>query len=405
MSNCCANSFYSTVYATPDCAVDCLSAATPGAIFVGSTGRIYILTGEDPCNLSHWYVQGACCLSFTNLSDNYIVCCNEDVILTSLDNSVVITVSELGIDLSANLGDITPTYTFIDSDSNSFNLSDGDSILITGDNGVKVSIVAEDEIVISGNTYSGVGAPVSNPDHEDFANYYLDTSVNELYAWNPIAIEWAKVGNKFTAIDEQPDSIPTTPTIASPPSNPIPNDIHMVVYADGFVLWIYNEGTWVEFATYIQPVSLPVANFSYTAYALSADVDGGSSTSTQAGVTLEYEWTGSGPGVVTFDTPTASDAEVTVTVPGIYTIVLTVTDSNGFVDVHSERFRIEAKEYCDVRFEIPDIAFVDPSVPLESEVETWIASNGPFNVHTILYSVGEGTDANPDHVWHYTCEE
>jgi hypothetical protein len=36
MANCCSNSFYSETLNAPDCSIDCLSAATPGAIFVGS---------------------------------------------------------------------------------------------------------------------------------------------------------------------------------------------------------------------------------------------------------------------------------------------------------------------------------------------------------------------------------
>lgn len=405
MSNCCANSFYSTVYATPDCAVECLSAATPGAVFVGSTGRIYILTGEDPCNLSHWHTQGECCLSFTDLSDNYIVCCNEDVVFTSLDSSVSISMLETGIDFSVSVEDILPTYTFTDSEDNLLSLLDGVPVLFSGENGITVSIPADDEVLISGNTYSSASAPISNPDNEAVSNFHFDSTANQLYVWNPTSLAWFKIGNKFTAVDAQPDEIPGVLVIDSPPTSPIENDVHMVTYSNGYALWIYTSGTWSELAVYEQSVSLPVANFSYTTEAMGADLDGRSSTSTQAGVTLSYQWSGTGPGTLTFGTATEATTTLSVDAEGVYTVTLTVTDSNGFVDAHTEIFRIHPQEYCDVSFAIPDIAFADPSTPLESEVEAWVTANGPFNLHTLLYSVGDGTVSNPDHVWFYVCDE
>lgn len=97
---CCQSNFSSDVYNVPNCLINCLNTAEPGATFVGANGSVWILTGVDPCNTAHWKPQGACCLRFSNSESFLDVCCNEVVNLGSEDNSVIITITEDGIDFS-----------------------------------------------------------------------------------------------------------------------------------------------------------------------------------------------------------------------------------------------------------------------------------------------------------------
>jgi hypothetical protein len=341
MANCCANSFYSDSLDAPDCSIDCIETATPGAIFVGASGDIYILTGEDPCVLLNWTPQANCCLTFTNLTDSVTVCCNEELILTSSDDSITITFDEDdGLDFVVNF-----SFTLLDDYAGTFDIINGETITLSDQNGIVVEVVSDGVFMFSGNSYSSAGTPVATPTHASMINYNFDTTNNVLYVWKPSAVAWVRI-------------------------NYLP---------------------------------LPVALFSYTKGGLDAVLNGTGSTSTQNGTTITYQWTGSGPAGVVFGTATASTTTATFTVPGEYTITLTVTDSNGASKAYSQILDIEPKDKCDVEFEIPDIAFVDPSNPTDAEVNTWITANGPFNNHTILYSIGDGSITSPDFIWHYTC--
>lgn len=341
MANCCSNSFYSDTLNAPDCSIECLSTANPGAIFVGSTGEIYILTGDDPCILSNWKAQAECCLSFTNLTDSVVICCNEELILQSSDGSIDIAIDDItGIDFKSNF-----SITFTDDYSNEFELANDTIITLSDNAGIVVEIISDGNYRISGNSYFGAGTPGITPTHQTIANYYFDTTNNIVYVWKPGANVWVRINY----------------------------------------------------------LSSPVALFSYTKDGLTASLNGTGSTSTQIGTTLAYQWTGSGPAPVVFGTPTANSTTATFTVPGDYVIILTVTDSNGTTKAFTQTIDIEPKSKCDVRFEIPDIAFADPSDPLDSEVNTWITANGPFNNYTILYNIGTGSATSPQFVWMHTC--
>lgn len=109
---CCQSNFSSDIFNLPSCAVNCLSTAQPGAVFVGADGSIWILTGDDPCNTADWKTQGSCCLRFVSGAGFDDICCNEVVNLTSDDNSVTITVTPAGIDFSVNVGTPLPVALF-----------------------------------------------------------------------------------------------------------------------------------------------------------------------------------------------------------------------------------------------------------------------------------------------------
>jgi hypothetical protein len=97
---CCQSNFTSDIYNIPNCAVACLSAAQPGATFVGADGSVWILTGDDPCNTADWQTQGNCCLRFSSGSGFTDICCNEIVNFTSADGSVTVTITDGVIDFS-----------------------------------------------------------------------------------------------------------------------------------------------------------------------------------------------------------------------------------------------------------------------------------------------------------------
>lgn len=341
MANCCSNSFFSDTLDAPDCSIDCLSAANPGAIFVGANGDIYILIGDDPCSLSNWKPQASCCLNFTNLTDNITICCNEELIIRSSDNSIDVVIDEMsGIDLKSNF-----SITFTDDYSNEFELANDSIITLSDASGVHVEIVEDGHYLITGNSYFGSGAPSSPPSFTTMTNFYFDTTNNVLYVWKTGANVWIRINY----------------------------------------------------------LSSPVSLFSYTKGALSLALNGSGSTSTQVGTTITYQWIGTGPSTVVFSAATSAITNATVTVPGDYVITLTVTDSNGNTKAFSQTINIEPKARCDVKFEIPSGAFLDPDSPLDSEVNTWIAANGPFNNHTILYTIGSGTATSPQFIWIYTC--
>lgn len=342
MANCCSNSFYSNSFNAPDCSIDCLDSATPGAIFVGASGEVYILTGDDPCTLSNWKLQSECCLTFTNLSDSITICCNEELVFTSSDDSILIEIDSLtGIDFKSNV-----SITFTDDYTNEFDAVNGTVINLSDANGVVVEIISDGNYKISGNTYSGGGVPGALvPTHSGMSNFYFDTVNNVLYVWKTSTSTWVRVNY----------------------------------------------------------LSLPVAMFSYTTNALTATFNGSGSTSTQQGTAITYQWTGSGPGAVVFAAPTASTTSATFSQAGTYVITLTVTDANSNAKAYTETILIEPKARCAVKYEIPDSAFLDPDNPLDSEVTTWITANGPFNNHTYLYNIGDGSVISPDFVWIYTC--
>jgi len=340
MANCCSNSFYSATLNTPDCSIECLSLATPGAIFVGANGDIFILTGTDPCNLTHWFESGSCCINFATLTESLSVCCNEEISLTSSDGSIGIDIITGGIDFVSDF-----VFSFSDDYTDEFDVTHTSDVRLSDANGVTVEITSPGVFQISGNSYSGSIAPAFTPDHSTIINFYYNTATNQLYAWDSVESAWI-------LLTHQP---------------------------------------------------LPVAIYTFTKSAMAASFDGNASTSTQVGTTLTYLWSGSGPAAVVFATPTAITTTATFTVDGSYVITLTVTDSNGAVKAYSETILIEPKDRCDIKFEIPGIAFVDPDNPTESEVNTWITANGPFNNGTLLYYVGGGDSLSPDFIWYYTC--
>lgn len=97
---CCTSAFSSATSNTPTCTVACLSTAEKGSTFIGADGSIWVLTGDDPCDVSSWKSQD-CCIRFVNpttgLTDR---CCGDILTLISSNNSVVITVTEGQVDFT-----------------------------------------------------------------------------------------------------------------------------------------------------------------------------------------------------------------------------------------------------------------------------------------------------------------
>jgi len=144
---------------------------------------------------------------------------------------------------------------------------------------------------------------------------------------------------------------------------------------------------------------LPVALFYYGLVPMGGTLNGNPSTSTQQNVTLTHAWTATGPGVMTFSSPTSPNPTFTVSQPGEYVVTLTVTDSNGATNTFQQTFCVLASDECDKYFEMEDTAFVDPTNPTDAEVGAWVVANGPFNCGSAFW-IG-GTSTSPDFLWEY----
>ena len=113
---CCVSNFSSDVLNVPDCALACLSTAEPGAIFVGADGSIWILTGDDPCNVGDWTQNNNdCCFRIVGMTGLVDICCNESVTFDSPDDTINIDVVGTTIQFTSKIGTPIPVakYTYI----------------------------------------------------------------------------------------------------------------------------------------------------------------------------------------------------------------------------------------------------------------------------------------------------
>lgn len=180
---CCLNTFYSTEYLTPNCLIECLSSATPGATFVNANGEVFTLIAEDPCNLANWVSASSACIEFTNLTDSITVCENEQ-------------------------------------------------IEINGSNGILVDLSIDNKIILVGNSLFGVVAPTATPVNDTELNYYYNTVTKEFYIWNPTGALWEKVIYTPTKVE-----IPSSAFIN--PLTPLDSEVVSWVTANG----PFNTGT------------------------------------------------------------------------------------------------------------------------------------------------------------------
>lgn len=396
MSTCCENSYYSTEYTAPDCNIECLSGATPGAIFVGSTGDIYVLAQEDPCELGSWKPFADCCISFTNLEDDYVVCCSEDVVMTSLNGTVTIVTSPTGIDFAADV-----EITIKDAQGDEVVLSHESVLTLLGENGITVNVSGQ-QVMFTGNATMGASLPSGTPTPSNYLHFYYNTTNKALYVWNGTA--WIKSTTLIT-VNQIAGNVPTTPTATSAPANPGTGDIYYVQYDSGHVIWVYNGTIWQIKARFDEPVPLPVANIAYIQRDNIVELNGTNSTSTQEGVTIStYLWTSNAPGDVVFVNPNIANTSATIDYGSDVRITLRVTDSNGKIGEDYVLIKTNNRAECDIKLAIPSGAFAVPTAPTDTEVNAYIATLNPQpNNRTIFYLTGSGTVTSPDFVWIYTC--
>ena len=125
-------------------------------------------------------------------------------------------------------------------------------------------------------------------------------------------------------------------------------------------------------------------------------------TSTQADVTIvNRTWSANGPGNVTISPQGDCNPTLTFSEPGVYTVGLQITDSNGNTSYIEKTFCVNAQGPCSSYFVLPNSAFANVNNPLDSEVSTWLSNNGPYNNGTIF--VFGGTTNNPAYVWQTAC--
>lgn len=307
--SCCTNSFSSTTENSPSCNVAGLAGAETGAIFVGATGTIYIMTGTDPCNNADWESQDLPdCEFFIN---GVTMNCGSTLTFTSADGSILITTLGNTVNFVANSA---ANFIFQDEYGANFTANDGDTITLRDANGVVVEVTATG-YTISGNSYSGAGAPVLVPTHSTIVNSYFDTTNNQLYEWNPNTNTWQAVGGSFTIQDDSgsTDTISSGNTLSVLGANGVNTDITAVD-----TITIYGNTTSSAAVPVAAPLDQTQANFHYN-------------TATETlyvwnPVTLAWD-TGSDNEVVTYSaaTPVAAPADPTITNINVNTTDCTLT--------------------------------------------------------------------------------
>jgi len=128
------------------------------------------------------------------------------------------------------------------------------------------------------------------------------------------------------------------------------------------------------------PNPLPVASFTRTSkIGLTAAYSAVSSSGTQDGNPVTYDWAAGGPGTVTFGTPTGSVTTVVFGAPGQYTINMQVTDANGNSASHSQTINVARL----LEVGSPDESANDYLATVTAAL-AWLAANDPTNSYEII---------------------
>ena len=227
--------------ATINLADPCVCNANIGSTLVTSTGAIYVrTTASNPCALTDWTLSTGginnitLADAFTNTQPlvtndtiTFIGQNGADVKVSATDTVTVDGLFKFGAGAPvANPTITTQTNSYYDctnnqlyiwcptsgawNTANSFTLSDGtttqqikggDTLTVTGTNGVKATVSATDTLTINGLTTFSAVAPVAAPTVTTEVNFHLDTANNQLYQWNPTSATWNKVGAPFSITD------------------------------------------------------------------------------------------------------------------------------------------------------------------------------------------------------------
>lgn len=127
----------------------CVCHAYIGAVFVGTTNRIFIRVDEsDPCSADDW-------LEITNA------------------DSTAFTFAYVG-------------------DTGVKVVNNQDTLILNGINGFTVSI-AGSTFTMDGHLYSSNSAPVSPPIEAQYLSMHINTTNNNIYAWNPTLQQWVLI--------------------------------------------------------------------------------------------------------------------------------------------------------------------------------------------------------------------
>jgi len=142
---------------TPDVAelTGCVCNAYIGAIFVGTTDRIFVrIDNTIPCDNGDW-------VELTNIGGGY-------------------------------------TFTFIDDVAASKIVNDGDTLTFNGLNGNTVTITGGNTININGHYYTSTSNPSGTPIEPTQVSFHLNTATNAVYIWNPSSTAWILVSKAET---------------------------------------------------------------------------------------------------------------------------------------------------------------------------------------------------------------
>lgn len=218
--------------------------------------------------------------------------------------------------------------------TNTETVSDTQTLTFIGQNGISAVVSPVDTVTFDGLTTENIVAPVAAPAVPTQPNLWYNRLTNILYIWDTVALVWKVLINGAAGT-------------GSP---------------------------------------LPVASFQLTKRALTASLDASSSTSTQVGITLTYQWTSTPAVGVVFSNPVGVTTDVTFPSPGLYTITLTVTDTLLSTESISHVVAV------DRILHVKGLGIDEAGFETLQAASTWIQTNDLANAHLYTIKIWSLTD-------------
>lgn len=146
---------------TPDINDVCVCNAYIGALFVGTTNRIFTRVDEsDPCNVNDW----------------------------------------IELDQSAGY-----SYSILADDTNTKVVASGNTLTFDGINGLSTTI-SGNTVAFNGHLYATTANPSSAPSQPSQMSLHLNVLTNGLYLWNPNTSTWVSFSQNVNGISYDPNT-------------------------------------------------------------------------------------------------------------------------------------------------------------------------------------------------------
>lgn len=139
---------------TPLTSDPCVCSAWIGAIYIGTTNRIFVrVDNTNPCNVNDW-------VELTNVNGGF-------------------------------------TFRFTGDDATLKNVSSNDNITLDGINGLSTTI-SGNTISINGHLYSSSSNPSGTPTDPSQVSFHLNTTSTTLFVWKPSTSTWVSISKPET---------------------------------------------------------------------------------------------------------------------------------------------------------------------------------------------------------------